>query len=36
MADVYSRRGDARQAQAEAAKGRRLEGSLRARPEPRL
>lgn len=36
LADVYSRRGQAKQADEEAAKGRRLEATLRKNPSPRI
>ena len=36
LADVYSRRGNAPLAEAEAAKGRKLEAALRKNPSPRL
>jgi arylsulfatase A-like enzyme/Flp pilus assembly protein TadD len=36
LADVYSRRGQAQKAEAEAAKGRKLEAALRKSPSPRI
>ena len=36
LADVYNRRGQAKQAEEEAAKGRRLEAALRKNPSPRI
>ncbi len=36
LADVYSRRGQAKQAEEEATKGRRLEAALRKNPSPRI
>jgi arylsulfatase A-like enzyme/Flp pilus assembly protein TadD len=36
LADVYSRRGDGAKAEAEAAKGRKLEAALRKSPSPRI
>jgi tetratricopeptide (TPR) repeat protein len=36
LADVYNRRGQAKQAEEEATKGRRLEAALRKSPSPRI
>jgi arylsulfatase A-like enzyme/Flp pilus assembly protein TadD len=36
LADVYNRRGQAKQAEEEATKGRRLEAALRKNPSPRI
>jgi Flp pilus assembly protein TadD len=36
LADVYSRRGESQKAEAEAAKGRKLEAALRKHPSPRI
>jgi Flp pilus assembly protein TadD len=36
LADVYSRRGQARKAEQEAAKGRKLQAALRKNPSPRI
>jgi len=36
LADVYNRRGQAKQAEEEAAKGRKLEAALRKNPSPRI
>ena len=36
LADVYSRRGEAKQAEEEAAKGRKLEATLGKNPSPRI